>query len=79
MTIEGIDEDDGCTGTCCTGPDRRPLRPANARRVRLLTPFPYRIRIRFAVHGRIDRVGAWLCGHRCTRVAEVMWRVCRMI
>ncbi|WP_158697415.1 hypothetical protein [Streptomyces turgidiscabies] len=24
MTIEGIDEDDACTGTCCTEPRRRP-------------------------------------------------------
>lgn len=79
MTIEGFDEDDGCNGPCCTGPGRRPTRPANAHRARLLTPLPARIRLRLAVHHRIDRIGAWLCGHRCTRVAEMLWRVCRRI
>lgn len=81
MTIEGIDEDDGCNGPCCTGPVRRPARPANAHRVRLLTPLPARARarLRLAVHRRIDRVGAWLCGHRCSRLALWIWRACRMI
>ena len=75
MTIEGIDEDDGCTGDCCTEPRRR---PANAHRVRLLTPLPYRTRLRLAVHGRIDRVGAWLCGNRCVRLARWIWRASGM-
>lgn len=79
MTIEGIDEDDGCTGDCCAEPDRRPTRPASTHRVRLLTPLPARTRLRLAVHGRLDRVGAWLCGHRCSRLALWMWRVCRMV
>lgn len=79
MTIEGIDEDDGCTGPCCTAARRRPPRPANAHRVVLLTPFPARTRRQLAVHGRVDRVGAWLCGHRCSWAAALMWRACRMI
>lgn len=79
MTVESIGDDDGCTGDCCTGPGRRPARPANAHRVTLLTPPPYRTRLRLAVHRRIDRAGAWLCGHRCSWMALWMWRVCRMI
>lgn len=67
VTAVGWDrDDDGCNGPCCTEPDRRPARPT-------------RIRLRLAVHRRIDRVGAWLCGHHCTRVALWMWRACRMI
>lgn len=65
MTIEGIDDEDGCTGGCCTEPDRRPTRPA-------------RTRMRLAVHGRIDQVGAWLCGHRCSWLALWIWRASRM-
>ena len=53
-------------------------RPTNARRVTLLTPLPARIRLRLAVHRRIDQAGAWLCGHHCTRLAEWMWRACGM-
>jgi len=70
VTIEGWDEDDDCTGDCCTEPRRRPTRPANAHQVTLLTPLPARTRLRLAVHGRIDRVGAWLCGRHCNRLAE---------
>jgi hypothetical protein len=79
VTIEGWGEDDACNGDCCTTPRRRPGRPDNAHQVRLLTPLPARIRLRLAVHRRIDRVGAWLCGHRCNRAALWMWRACRMI
>lgn len=79
MTIEGIDEDDSCTGSCCTGPVRRPARPANAHRVRLLTPLPARTRLRLGVHRRIDRVGAWLCGHRLGRLAVWIWRASGMV
>lgn len=71
MTIEGIDEDDGCTGTCCTetAPDLHAW-------IRQLPPAT---RLRLAVARRIDRVGAWLCGHRCTWLAEMLRRACRMI
>jgi hypothetical protein len=80
VTAVGWDrDDDGCNGDCCTNPGRRPQRPANAHRVTLLTPLPARIRLRLAVHRRIDRAGAWLCDHRCPRVAEWMWRACRML
>ncbi|MFM9616817.1 hypothetical protein ACKI14_02505 [Streptomyces turgidiscabies] len=75
MTIEGIDEDDACSGTCCTEPERR---PTNAHRVRLLTPLPARTRLRLAVRGRIDRVCAWLCWHRCGRLARWIWRASGM-
>lgn len=78
MTIESIDEDDGCTCGRCAEPDRRPARPANAHRVRLLTPLPPRTRLRLAVVRRIDRAGAWLCGHRCTRLALWIWRASGM-
>lgn len=79
MTIEGWDEGDGCTGDCCREPVRRPTRPANAHRVRLLTPLPARIRLRLTVHRRIDRVGAWLCGHRCSWLALWIWRASGMV
>lgn len=71
MTIEGFDEDDGCTGDCCTetAPDLHAW-------IRQLPPAT---RIRLAVARRIDRAGAWLCGHHCTRAAEALWRICRMI
>lgn len=78
MTIEGWDEDDGCTGDCCTEPGRRPTRPDSAHRVRLLTPPPARTRLRLGVHRRIDRVGAWLCGNRCVRLALWIWRASGM-
>lgn len=42
-------------------------------------PLPYRTRLYLAAAGRIDRLGAWLCGHGCTSAAEWMWRACRMI
>ena len=42
-------------------------------------PLPYRTRLQLAAHRRIDRAGAWLCGHHCARAAELMWRLCRMI
>ena len=66
MTVESIGDDDGCNGPCCTGPRRRPALPA-------------RTRLRLAVTRRIDQTGAWLCGHRCSRLALWMWRACRMI
>lgn len=71
MTIEGWDGDDGCTGDCCTqaAPDLHAW----------IRQLPLTTRLRLAAARRIDRAGAWLCGHRCTRVAEAMWRVCRMI
>lgn len=71
MTIEGIDDEDGCTGICCT----EPAPDLNA----WIRQLPPATRIRLALARRIDRAGAWLCGHRCTWVAEVMWRVCRML
>ena len=42
-------------------------------------PLPYRTRLHLAAVRRIDRAGAWLCGHRCGRLALRIWRVCRMI
>lgn len=74
MTAVGWDEDD-CTCPRCTEPERR---PANAHQVRLLTPLPARIRLRLAVHRRIDGVCAWLCGHRCVRLAGWIWRASGM-
>jgi hypothetical protein len=69
VTAVGWDrDDDGCNGVCCH----------NAHRVRLLTPLPARIRLRLAVHGRIDRAGAWLCGNRCARAAVWLWRASGM-
>ncbi|MEV7389599.1 hypothetical protein [Streptomyces sp. NPDC091215] len=54
------------------------MSPANAHRVVLLTPLPYRTRLRLAAELRIDRLGAWLCGHRCAPAAVWLWRACRM-
>lgn len=42
-------------------------------------PLPYRTRLRLAAARRIDRAGAWLCGHHCVWLAEAMWRTCRMM
>jgi hypothetical protein len=71
LTIEGIGEDDGCTGACCTTtvPD------LNA----WIRQLPAHTRIRLAVGRRIDRAGAWLCDHDYNRLAVLMWRPCRMI
>jgi len=44
-----------------------------------LPPLPRRIRLRLAVHRRIDRLGAWLCDHHAAGAAERLWRTCRMI
>lgn len=88
MTIEGWDEDDGCNGDCCTETEYEEIKTRwlakygnnhNAHHVKPLTPLPARTRLRLAVHRRIDRAGAWLCGRRCNRAALWMWRVCRMI
>jgi hypothetical protein len=93
VTIEGWDEDDDCTGDCCrddpkaTETEYEELKTRwlakydnnqNAHQVTLLTPLPARTRLRLAVHRRIDRAGAWLCGRHCNRLAEWMWRTCRM-
>lgn len=45
----------------------------------VLPPLPCRVRLRLAAHRRIDRLGAWLCGHHATGAAEGLWRACRMI
>ena len=87
MTAVGWDDD--CTGPCCRPPepDLEELEAAwlhahgqshNAHTVELLTPLPAGTRLRLAVHRRIDRAGAWLCGHHCTWLAAAMWRACRM-
>jgi hypothetical protein len=70
LTIEGWDEDDDCNGDCCTTtPDLHAW----------IRQLPAHTRIRLAVARRIDRAGAWLCDHRCSRLALWMWRACRMI
>lgn len=47
---------------------------------RVLSPrLPLTTRARLHAERRIDAVGAWLCGHRCTRLAEWLWRACRML
>ena len=71
MTIEGWDEDDGCSGDCCTetAPDLHAW-------IRQLPPAT---RIRLRVARLIDRAGAWLCDHGYNRVALWMWRASRMI
>lgn len=49
----------------------------NAHRVTPLN-LPARTRARLAVQRRIDRLGAWLCGHGHSQAAELLWRACRM-
>lgn len=39
----------------------------NAHRVRLLTPLPFRVRLRLAVERRIDNTSFWLIGHHRMR------------
>lgn len=51
----------------------------NAHRVTALGDLPARTRLRLAAHRRVDRVGAWLCGHGCPRAALWLWRACRMV
>lgn len=67
MTAVGWDEDD-CTGDCCrrTEPDLNRLLPPGAR-ARLHAAY------------RVDTVGAWLAGRGRVRIAEVLWRTCRML
>jgi hypothetical protein len=72
VTAVGWDrDDDGCNGDCCT--DTAPDLDAWIRQLPLAT------RIRLALARRIDRAGAWLCGHHCNRLAVWMWRACRML
>ena len=50
-------------------------------RARALSPrLPLHTLARLYTVGRIDRAGAWLCGHgpRGARAAEWMWRACRL-
>jgi hypothetical protein len=49
-----------------------------AHQVVLLTPLPARVRMRLAVHHRINWVGFWLVERRRFRAAELLWRACRM-
>jgi hypothetical protein len=51
---------------------------SNAHQVVLLTPLPARVRMRLAVHRRINRVGFWLVERQHFRAAELLWRACRM-
>jgi hypothetical protein len=51
---------------------------SNAHRVVLLTPLPARVRMRLAVHRRINRVGFWLVERGRFRAAAWLWRACRM-
>ncbi|MBC2903169.1 hypothetical protein [Streptomyces cupreus] len=45
----------------------------------ILSPrLPLGARARFYAERRIDSLCAWLCGHRCTLAAELLWRACRM-
>jgi hypothetical protein len=82
VTAEGWDEDDGCTETEYEEIKTRWLakygNDQSAHHVELLTPLPARIRLRLAVHRRIDRAGAWLCGNRCARAAVWLWRASGM-
>ncbi|MEV7034578.1 hypothetical protein AB0N99_30655 [Streptomyces sp. NPDC093272] len=49
------------------------------RDVRVLSPrLPFRTRAQLAIERQIDGVCGWLADHRCTRVAEWMWRLCGM-
>lgn len=52
-------------------------RPTNAHRVRPLTPLPARVRLRLAIHRRINRLGIHLVDHGHMRAAEWWWRACR--
>lgn len=52
----------------------------STRTKRFLAPrLPLRTRLRLRTVGRIDRLGAGLIKHGHTRVAEWIWRACRMI
>jgi hypothetical protein len=53
-------------------------RQSNAHQVVLLTPLRARVRLRLAVHRRIDRVGFWLVERQHFRAAMWLWRACRM-
>ena len=67
MTIEGWDEDDACTGSCC----RRPEPDLN----RLLPPGT---RARLHAEHRVDTVGAWLARRGGQWIAEAL-RACRVL
>jgi hypothetical protein len=45
---------------------------------RLMTPLPWRTRLRLAAERAADRAGCWLCGHRMGRAAVTLWRVTGM-
>lgn len=51
---------------------------SNAHRVVLLTPLPARVRMRLAVHRRIDRICYRLVERQHFRAAMRLWRACRM-
>jgi hypothetical protein len=45
------------------------------KRVVLLTPLPWRTRLRLAVHHASNRAGYWLIDHGHVRAARMLWRI----
>lgn len=47
--------------------------------MRVLVPrLPLTVRARLRAGRYVDRVGAWLCYHRCRWLARWLWKACRM-
>ena len=47
-------------------------------RPRLLTPLPWRTRLRLAVTHAVNVTGCWLCDHGHCTAARLLWQACRM-
>lgn len=47
-------------------------------RIEILTPLPHAVRLRLWLTRRINNTGYWLVCHDHIRMAQCLWRACRM-